>query len=102
MMCVIEPRLGEQALPKATGASRLIRQLRKRLGLTQEQFASRAGVTFPTVNRWENGKSTPSPLALQRIQELLHAMGDKGADLLKRYFPPNAIGVTTGARHQRR
>lgn len=32
---------------------------RKRLGLTQEQFGSRLGVTQATVNRWERGISIP-------------------------------------------
>ena len=44
--------------------------LRAALGLTQERFAARVGVTVSTVNRWENGKGTPSPLAQQRIKEL--------------------------------
>ncbi|MFH1373442.1 MAG: helix-turn-helix transcriptional regulator [bacterium] len=47
-----------------------IRRLRSEFGLTQEQFAVKIGVTFSTVNRWENGKSKPSPLALKRIEEL--------------------------------
>ena len=64
----------------------LIRELRERTGLTQEKFAAKLGVTFPTINRWENGRAKPSPLALQRIEELLRSMGDKGADLLKQNF----------------
>jgi len=47
-----------------------IKELRERLELTQERFAARLGVTVSTVNRWENGKSQPSPLALIRIDEL--------------------------------
>ncbi len=47
-----------------------IRALRQALGLTQEQFAAKLGVTFPTVNRWENHKTIPSPLALQNLQKL--------------------------------
>jgi putative transcriptional regulator len=35
----------------------LVRELRERAGLTQEQFAARLGVTFPTINRWENGRA---------------------------------------------
>ena len=46
-----------------------IRTLRKQLGLTQEEFAHEIGVTFATVNRWENGKSKPSRLALRRLAE---------------------------------
>jgi len=47
-----------------------IRDLRSKLGLTQEQFAAKVGVTFSTVNRWESGKSKPSPLAMRQIEEL--------------------------------
>ena len=52
-----------------------IRELRKRLGLTQEKFAARLGVAFPTINRWENGHSKPSPLALKQIETLLAEAG---------------------------
>jgi transcriptional regulator with XRE-family HTH domain len=37
-----------------------VRALRERLQLTQEVFARILGVSFATVNRWENGKSAPS------------------------------------------
>lgn len=65
---------------------RLVRELRDRTGLTQEKFAAKLGVTFPTINRWENGRAKPSPLAMQKIEELLRSMGDNGADLLNQYF----------------
>ena len=48
-----------------------IRELRDKLDLTQEQFAAKVGVTWSTVNRWENGRGKPSPLAMRRIEELL-------------------------------
>jgi len=64
----------------------LIRELRERTGLTQEKFAAKLGVTFPTINRWENGRAKPSPLAMQKIEELLRNMGDNGVDLIKRDF----------------
>jgi putative transcriptional regulator len=66
---------------------RLVRELRERTGLTQEKFAAKLGVTFPTINRWENGRAKPSPLAMQKIEELLRNMGKNGTDLLKQYFP---------------
>ena len=72
---------------------RLVRELRERTGLTQEKFAAKLGVTFPTINRWENGRARPSPLAMQRIEELLRSMGDNGADLLKRYLESKNYGV---------
>ena len=65
----------------------LIRELRTRLGLTQEKFAARLGVSFPTINRWENGRSIPSPLALQRIEQILREMKEAGRDLLNEHLP---------------
>lgn len=47
-----------------------IREIRIETGLTQEQFATKLGVSFPTVNRWENQKAKPSPLAFQKLQKL--------------------------------
>ena len=41
-------------LPKA------IKELRERLDLTQEVFARILGVSFATVNRWENGRTVPT------------------------------------------
>ncbi len=51
---------------------KMVKKLRKEMKLTQEQFAAKVGVTFSTVNRWENGRGNPSPLALRRIKELLN------------------------------
>lgn len=51
-----------------TGAE--IRELRKSLGLTQEEFAHAVAVTFSTVNRWENGHAKPSKLARRAIEAL--------------------------------
>ena len=64
----------------------LARELRERLGLTQEKFAARLGVTFPTINRWENGRAKPSPLAVKQIGDLLREMGADGQDLRRKYF----------------
>jgi DNA-binding XRE family transcriptional regulator len=47
-----------------------IAELRKRLDMTQEQFARELGVTVGTVNRWENGHFRPSPLAEREIRKL--------------------------------
>ncbi len=65
----------------------LVRELRNHLGLSQEKFAAKLGVTFPTINRWENDRAKPSPLALARLRELAEGLGRDGTDLLDRYFP---------------
>ena len=67
--------------------SRLVRELRELTGLTQEKFAAKLGVTYPTINRWENGRAKPSPLALKQIENLLRGLGERGQDLLQEFFP---------------
>ena len=49
----------------------VIRQYRKKKGLTQEELANRLGVTAPAVNKWEKGHSHPDILLLAPIARLL-------------------------------
>ena len=64
----------------------LVRETRQRLDLSQAKFATKLGVSFQSVNRWENGRTKPLPIALKQIEHLLHQMGDTGKDLLVKYF----------------
>lgn len=66
--------------------SLLVRKLRRKLGLTQEKFAAKLGVSFATLNRWENGRAKPSPLAVQRLAEAALELGDEGRGLLDRHL----------------
>lgn len=54
----------------SSGNDQEIAELRRRLNMTQEQFAREVGVTVGTVNRWENGHFNPSPLAAKAIKKL--------------------------------
>jgi putative transcriptional regulator len=45
-----------------------IKEIRIKLHLTQTEFAKMLGVSFVTVNRWENGWYKPSKLAEQEIK----------------------------------
>ena len=56
----------------------LVREIRHVRDLTQEQLAHELGVTFGTVNGWENGKHQPSPLA---ARELLRLAREAGLDV---------------------
>lgn len=73
--------------------SDLVRELRQRLGLTQEQFAASLGVTFPTINRWENRHSKPSKMAMQLIENKVKELGENGTDLLQ-YFSSKSITLS--------
>ena len=74
-------------MTQSTDPAALIREVRTRLGLTQEKFAARLGVTLPTINRWENGRTKPSPLAIQNLRSVISSMGEEGKDLMTRCFP---------------
>ena len=45
-----------------------LKKLRQQQGWSQEDLARNLGVSFATVNRWENGKTKPSRLAVEKIQ----------------------------------
>ncbi len=56
-------------------AGNLVRGLRQKLGMTQEEFAHEIAVTVSTVNRWENAHAEPSKLAWKAIQDLARKRG---------------------------
>jgi transcriptional regulator with XRE-family HTH domain len=60
------------------------RALRGNLGLSQRDLARRAGVTQPTVARWEDGQlDADYRRVLARIQTLAAALGVNAIDLLE-------------------
>lgn len=77
----------------------LIRELRQTLKLTQEKFVAQFGVSFPTINRWENGHVKPSPLALRQIGPLLNQLSEspevtlreRAQALQRQYFPAREL-----------
>ena len=47
-----------------------VKRLRMDMGLTQKALADRLGVSFATVNRWENRQTKPSMLCWRQLQRL--------------------------------
>jgi len=54
-----------------------VKSVREVSGLTQTQFAEQIGVSFATVNRWENRQTRPSALAWSRILDLERSQVDQ-------------------------
>ena len=52
-----------------------VRRLRLHLGLSQERFAQRLGVSLQSVRRWEGGVSQPLPIISVRLEELRKEAG---------------------------
>ncbi len=80
--------------------SAILRAVRARLDLTQEQLADRLGVSFGTVNRWEGGATTPQKAARTAIAALAAEAGIDAA------APPvdeaESAASVTGRRSRRR
>ena len=49
--------------------SEKVKFVRSQLKLSQEDFAHELGVSFATINRWENGNYQPSRLAKKAFED---------------------------------
>jgi len=56
----------------------LVKSVREQLGLSQEDLARELGVSFATVNRWENGQVKPSKLARAQLDTFCGRMIGEG------------------------
>ncbi len=50
--------------------AKTIKKLREAMVMSQEEFAEKLGVSFATVNRWENGHHDPTYKARREILKL--------------------------------
>lgn len=46
-----------------------VKEVWRQLALSEEELAHGLGVSFTTVNRWENGKLAPSKLAQRQFEQ---------------------------------
>lgn len=56
-----------------------VKEVRRQLALSQEELAHVLGVSFATVNRWENGKTVPSKLAQRQFEQFCKDNIKKGS-----------------------
>ena len=77
----------------------LIRSVREQLDLSQEDLAREIGVSYATVNRWENGQTMPSKLAKANLDAFCAKMVRQG----KLKLPPEVTeGLQCGKARKRR
>ena len=53
----------------------IVKRLRDKLILTQEEFAKLLGVSYMSVNRWEAGKYSPTTKIKRKIVDLCKENG---------------------------
>ena len=56
------------------------------MGLSQEDLARELGVSFATVNRWENGQAKPSKLARAQLEGFCKRMVDEGRLKVRKFW----------------
>lgn len=78
----------------------IIKDIRKKKNLTQNEFASILGVTFQAVSKWENDKSIPDITILKDISnkfnvDLNYLISGKKVNINKKsFFKKNMIIIT--------
>lgn len=60
----------------------LVKDIRRQLSLSQEDLARQLGVSYATVNRWENGQSKASKLAKVQLDAFCNKMTGQGKLIL--------------------
>lgn len=79
----------------------IIKDIRKKNNLTQNEFASILGVTFQAVSKWENDKSIPDITILKDISnkfnvDLNYLISGKKVNINKKsFFKKNMIIITS-------
>jgi DNA-binding transcriptional regulator YiaG len=58
--------------------SEQVKAVRTALNLSQEELAHALGVSFATVHRWENEKTSPSKLAQRQFKQFCEEQRELG------------------------
>ncbi len=76
----------------------LLKGIREASGLSQSEMAAQLGVSFATLNRWENGHSLPNPLAQERVFDFCREKGLPLYDLVLQKAKKMKEGKDSGSR----
>lgn len=78
----------------ATDFDERIKRFRASVGLTQQSLAGRLGVSFATINRWENAQTKPSKLYWAKLRELESEISGKSTPAPPRSRPTPRLDFT--------
>ncbi len=74
----------------------MLKAFRERLDLTQTELANELHISYPTINRWENGKTSPTPGIMRLIRQFALSHAKECPDLAAKYFPDEAQSKNGG------
>lgn len=76
----------------------IIKKIREYEQLSQESLAKKLGVSFTSVNRWENGKTVPRKGVIRKLEKMYHATQNKRTKIsAPRHRRPVAYCLFAGA-----
>ena len=76
----------------------LILEIRNRLNASQEDLARMIGISYATVNRWENGHSQPNKAAQLRLYDICKERKVDLEDIIKKKIEKSAANISSSDR----
>ena len=76
----------------------LILEIRNRLNASQEDLAKMIGISYATVNRWENGHSKPNKAAQLRLYDICKERNVDLEDIIQKKIEKTAVDVSSSER----
>lgn len=75
----------------------LILEIRNWLNVSQEDLAKMIGISYATVNRWENGHSQPNKAAQLRLYDICRERGVDLEDIIRRKIGKSAANISSSS-----
>lgn len=76
----------------------LVLEIRNRLNVSQEDLAKMIGVSFATVNRWENGHSQPNKAAQLRLYDICKERNVNLEDIIRKKIEKIAADISESSK----
>lgn len=76
----------------------LIFEIRNRLNASQEDLARMIGISYATVNRWENGHSQPNKAAQLRLYDICKERKVDLEDIIQKKIEKSAANISSSDR----
>jgi transcriptional regulator with XRE-family HTH domain len=76
----------------------LILEIRNRLNSSQEDLARMIGISYATVNRWENGHSQPNKAAQLRLYDICKERKVDLEDIIQKKIEKSAANISSSDR----
>ena len=61
----------------------IVKRVREKTGMSQEDLARALNVSFATINRWENGKTSPNKMAASVFFDFCKRNGINAQNMLE-------------------